>query len=74
VTDQAKPMTPLEHIRRAEELLDIIDNGEAKARSPEWYTIQVAIAHLHLRAAEVGAKLGRTISADPGKPDRGEVR
>lgn len=53
---KAKAKTPQQHIRRAQELLEQVD-GTDGLREGEWAYLRIQIAHLHLRAAEVSAKL-----------------
>jgi hypothetical protein len=61
VTEQAK--APLEHYERAQELLAEADDREARDRHfPGWFEMRVQLAHLHLRAAEVGARLSPTVA------------
>jgi hypothetical protein len=51
-----KLKSPLDHIRRAQELLEQVDEADGES-SREVLHLRIQIAHLHLRAAEVSAKL-----------------
>lgn len=54
-----KTKAPLEHVRRAQELLEQVDGADG-IRDGEWAYLRIQIAHLHLRAAEVGSRVRDT--------------
>jgi len=57
----AKPRSPLEHYARAQELIEQVDLERGPV-SGNFTHLRVQVAHLHLRAAEVGARLSPTVA------------
>lgn len=57
----AKPKSPLEHYARAQELIEQVDLERGPVNG-DFTHLRVQLAHLHLRAAEVGAHLRPTVA------------